>query len=471
MESFDGSIQLGINSALDPDKDYSNIVGISNASIVVNGTDVRMTITLEVMYGEWINANFDEIVNPLVSEVTSFDANAPNAGDIPQTDPPRGLWRIQFGWFDHETGQEVVSVPIIMASVECAVTSDSAAFGTVVINKTLAFLPAMYLYDTFMADMPKTLSVLREEQVSDENTAQSNLVPQRLIEAVVDDLARKYPGAPAVPTLDSFLYLGTNIFNIGAETVFRTWIKTPMANTTAALAALDPARAPELSVFMWLKTWMDDNYMSLLPIPCRPLSRGGNLGFIVRYAPNSVDDMTDTYNQALATNAVNEDTGLTEYAVQWEPELSILDRASIVESAGFQVQTGQHSMASIKYYRDVFIPGLIGEPAPDPRDETASSTTDDTEQRKGNQNRSAFLEMLKGAMKTVTVNLMGQPELAVFDVLRIDAANPLFDGIYAVQSLSHSISRGSFSTEFEAYRLSANPESQIANVSKEVNSE
>jgi len=512
MESFDGSIKLGFRGdALEEQSDFLNIADVTQFTAQYDYSYVTFVVTMEILYGAWIGNEFEDVVRPLVEETSEIDPikvqELRNRGE----NLVAGLWKIQFGWFDEETGLENVTQELLCWTKSNTVVADAKNFGSVTLQKTLGFTPALYMMKTSMRDMTETMKLLtlernnqgvsnedlelrylrdrveaeepdpdfyagvdlgptpaqQPEQVEEEVeqpdrpafTDPGILVTKDIFTAIARDLQRIYKGFPNVPDVDSFTYLGTNLLNTGAFEAYRAWIEEPLVNVSALLSALDTQTNADLNVYAWVDSWLQDNNMQLIPQPFRVLSSRSKAGFIIRFAEGAQNEFVEQFYQA--NNADSADTRDADIvsalaAFSWQPTLDVASRAGILENVSFQTETGKFSFLANQ--QDVeFQKKVAG--LPDSREEGRSSdAADDTT---STDIRSVYYELLRTVQKTFNATLQGQPDLAAGDVLRIDVNNPLFNGYYQVDSVSHAITRGGFNTDVSGFRLQADLGKQI----------
>lgn len=443
LQTRDGRVKLGLNDPVTQANNFMDAIGLSSVKIDVRSDQVDVEVSIDILPGAWNNRAFDDVLGPLVEEPYRTDNQRPEGSAA--DNPDRGIWVLQFGWRDQILG-DILSSEIVLVTVSNTVAVSPEAYGAITLSKTFIMLPVTYLAQTFLSELRQVREYLvLQDPGSTENAASTQIIPRTVFDLLVKDLQAVHGAdAPGLPTLDSFLFAGSNFLNIGAEQAYNEWVERPIANTSSIMQVVDDTKKNHVSVRRWLDAWLGENDMDIIPVPLRTFGNG-RLGFIIRYAVNKTEGANvSTHYERSATGVVPPQP----YATAWKPVLSTYTRNSIVENAAYTFDAGTRSAAYIEAFSRRFGP----RPDEDTRagDVTSDRPKDDSA---AISPRIILLELLKLPNKSASLTLMGQPQISIMDLIDVDSGSPLFDGQYQVLGISHQISKDSFSTDLDCIRI------------------
>ncbi len=463
METTDGNVKLGINTPLTQQNDYSDVIGLTDFQLEVRSDFLQINVTIEVMRGAWNNLAFTDVLRPLIQgsyrTITQRPSETRDTVEISRDEQTSGTWVIQFGW-RNQTGEDILSPEIIAITMQNDVTVSSREKGLIVIRKTLIVLPQVYLNQTFLSDLKNVREYLSLQTMTAENDAQANIIPHEVFKHLVNDLRLVHGSSAAgLPTLDSFLFAGSNFANINAETAFNAWINQPLRNTSSINMVLSTERKDTVSAALWLEQWLKENNMQIFMSPSRAIA-GNKLGFLIIFADTGVEQTSfENYEQRLDQDSQNMDT----YRSAWKPALDIFAKDGTLEGASFSILAGQFSAGYIKTFAEV-----VG--ANNPRDDGRTGTQEsDTQTEKPDQPlpEDLFVEQVKDPTKTLAATIMGQANISIFDLIPVNAGNPWFSGYYNIIGLKHIITKSSYTTELDCFKVLEGIDVNLSNINKD----
>lgn len=445
LETADGEIKLGINSRLTQDGDFSDIIGLSEISLQL-GTDlVRVDVTFDVLYGIWKRYDFDDIIQRIVEE--PYRASTQIAeGEDPEI-AQRGRWVLQFGWKALD-GDEILTPKINLRTTQNDVSLLSESYGSLTIRKTLLYEPVTFLNQVMIYNLETTKQNLGllVSSAEDNNESQINVRPIDLFKWIVEDINANIQDEDFELTLDTFRFIGSNPYNgPTGERAYQEWIESPLTNTSSLLGILDDDIAVNRSTRRWLREWLKENQLTIIHTPLRTVD-GSKLSWAVRFADS--DKILDSHD-SVERNGDGSKPRKT-YRQMWFPVLDILSRESIVENATFNISTGALNAEAVRAIQENYNMDNADEDEVPEEEIDLRSGTSPSDAKKEKDFKSAFYEILKKPDKQATINIMGQPQMSVMDIIHINTENPIFNGAYNVQAVEHNITKDSYVTVIEA---------------------
>lgn len=458
LETVDGKVKLGINRNLHKENDFSDIINVTECKIDVRSDVALIEFTIEILRGAWTNASFDAVFDSLVEE--PYRTKQQRAEDSSSTpiNSNEGVWNLQFGYRD-QNGQDNLSIEIQCVTLNNELSVLPEARGAIVIQKQMIMLPLVYLNQTQLVDLKNVREYISLQTDAAQNETQTNIIPIKIFELMVKDLKAIYGSeANGLPELNNFIAAGDNFLNVGAEDAFNSWLKSPLKELGSLSKIRDTETKDMTSVRQWLSDWLRENNMELYLIPLRVFNSG--LGFLIRYAPSPDDRVSNTHQESMDPTAPE----TQPYRYSWRPALDILDNKSIIENTTFSYVAGEYSAPYIEAFKKEFANRTSKD------DRSGSLESDATIKDKKAANtvkldpKSLFLEFLKFANKAASIQIMGQPKISIMDVIPINANNILFDGMYEIIGVIHTITQQGFTTDLDCLRIHDKINSTIAGI-------
>lgn len=458
LQTLDGRIVLGTKNNLDGSPEYGDLIGLDSVSVVVGDDQVRVTVLIDVLYKVWESREFDEIIERVVEEPYRSVSQL-RSGEDPEV-VGRGRWVLQFGWRSQD-GDDVLTEEIILRTTQNDITIEPESYGTIRVQKTLLYEPTSILNQTMISSLTKTKELISFLQTTGDQTNEEQLriTPLQLFKSIVGEINELHPDVPEARrlTLNSFRYLGTNVFNdISQEEAYNKWIEGPLVNTSSLLLIQQDTEAEQMSVRVWLHEWLRENQMKIFWTPLRAVG-GDQLAWVIRFA--ATDKLQESYENYERNGDGSAVTDL--YRHMWEPQLDTLHKTGIVENATFTFSTGAMSAPALDAYkRNLGFTGSTEQVGADPRNEP--KTTDDPTPT---DFRSVFYEILRSPGKKMSITVMGQPHVSVYDLVDVYTGNLIFDGVYNITEIEHRINSVGFETVMNGFQVTTSPV-KVSNVNR-----
>lgn len=414
-------------SSLTEEGNYNDVIGISQVELSL-GDFVGFTVstTIVIPYGMWKNPSNAEMLENLI-ELNS-------------------KWKMKFGWRTQKNGY-IISDEFKLSLFRVGTTFNSEIRG---ITIPLTFYAT---FDDLLHNVPISLLSATREFINSTATAdnvQNELTINNILEKVFLDLHSIVSSNKLysdlyelsdVPTMREFRYCFTDTADESSSVVFNNIVNRKLPNANIAMKILDEDDA---TTFYWISSILSDNGLVIIPALWK-----AKLKYMILLQPGNSDKLEEIVVDSNGKPDTNRQFGVT-----WSPSFSPFDRDGNIISIEFESESSNITKEYVQSLAEIA------------KIEESNVGADDTIDKSTIDTSVGLLKLWERLSRSANVEIYGNVHLFIWDSIVIDVKNKLYDGVYRVMNLSHTLTTDMFTTSFECVRV-ANTKRDIKNIKAE----